>query len=1265
MASKVALLIINQILPVDKIETILEAKGYSCLSLEKVTADIEIPIFNVAIVGIENEITYQKFKEISDKYDGVTLYYTGKAYKEIVNHITNLPEVLHIEPDFSGKELELAIELQLLKKQIQKAERFASSNFDTNHIRLKKIITEEQAWRIIFEQSPNGVLLSDDEGNIIYTNTAATEILGYSRDEFLKMRFHDLAPKELSEQVDINIQKILRGESLITEVYNIRKDGTKRFVQLHETRVIFPNGKYGIMVISIDISRAKQAEEALKESMEMYRVLVEHSNDGIVFVKDGKVTYGNPRIIEILKTNPEEFLNQPLIKYIHPNQKDKILKRYSHQLADKPEPSLYETILLTSRGDEVNVELNAKLIELAGEKIDIVFIRDISVRKQAEKKIRQSEESYKGLFNNSSEGILIIDSSGVILDANKSGLRLFGYAKDEFLGKTIRDITDQSKTSIEDVFKLLKNAYQGHTQKMEFWGIKKNNDLVPIDMVFNRGDYFGLSVIFAMCHDITDRKNAEAVLRESEEKYRTLTEQIPVGLYRILSSGQIIYCNPAFAKVFGFPDADSVMGKNIRAFVSNFEEWLEQCTTRHTPVEVNMLKADGSAIWVQNILRLNVTDNPDTTYFDGMLTDVTDRKVAMDELTESEAKFRAMLLAIPDHLFRLNRKGILIDFAPTDTAFYPEITNLHLGKSIAEIFPSSIYEKYSEALNYASITGKLQRFEYSFKHENSIFYYEARIVPAGEKIFLVLLRDISQQKKIAEEIRILAQAIMNANDSISITDLNGNFIYVNPAFSKIYGYNQTEILGKNTNIIRPIGFDSELSKEIHDATLKGGWKGELLNVRKDGTVFPIFLSTSPVYNEFNEPIASVGIANDITERKLIEQELIRAKEQAEESDRLKTAFLSNMSHEIRSPMNAVLGFIQLLKSEVNLSETGKQYIELIENSGNQLLALIEDIIDISKIQSNQIQINKTSFDLNELFQELYAIYSNQISREPDQKTLLLKPEIPMESPFNINSDPVRVRQVLNNLISNAIKFTPTGSIRFGYNLLIDEDMHYIQCYVQDTGIGISPEKQALIFERFRQADDTYTRLYGGSGLGLAICKGLVDLLGGHIWVESTEGQGSTFYFTIPFHEDDSSEKTSKSTIQEFLSPELLKDKKILVVEDVKEIRLYFERLLEPTGAKTLFAHNAREARVLFKKHKDISVVLLDIRLPDADGYKLATEFKRLRPDLPIIAQTAYALQSEFNLSIENGCDDYVTKPIDSHLLIRKILNLIEKKSDNH
>jgi len=362
-------------------------------------------------------------------------------------------------------------------------------------------------------------------------------------------------------------------------------------------------------------------------------------------------------------------------------------------------------------------------------------------------------------------------------------------------------------------------------------------------------------------------------------------------------------------------------------------------------------------------------------------------------------------------------------------------------------------------------------------------------------------------------------------------------------------------------------------------------------------------------------------------------------------------------------MNAVLGFTQLIKSDEQLSETGMQYIELIQNSGKQLLSLLEDIIDISKIQSNQLRIDKNAFDLNELMDELYLIFSNQLKLKDECKTLLFKPEKTCVSPFVIYSDPVRIKQILSNLLSNAIKFTPSGSINFGYSIFSDDDASKIQFYVRDTGIGISIENQLLIFERFRQADNSYTRLYGGSGLGLAISRGLVELLGGDIWVESKPGEGSEFFFTIPL---EFSEKDTPAPVQpssEVKQPvSQLKGKTVLVVEDVNEIRLYFERVLERTGAKILFAKNAKEARKLFKSNNRIRLVLLDIGLSDADGFELAVEFKRMRPNTPIIAQTAYALQSELNRSIESGCDDYITKPLDSAVLIGKMLRLIGSKS---
>ncbi len=526
--------------------------------------------------------------------------------------------------------------------------------------------------------------------------------------------------------------------------------------------------------------------------------------------------------------------------------------------------------------------------------------------------------------------------------------------------------------------------------------------------------------------------------------------------------------------------------------------------------EIPMKTVNGKSIWVRNQVRVQCDKAGTLQYLDGVMLDITDRKLATDAMRDSEAKFRAMVMAIPDQLFRISSSGMLVDFAPTDQVYYPELKFDMIGKSLGEFFPREVLKKFSNAIDLCKSTQELQTFEYNISVNSQVYFYESRIVPAGDGVFLILQRDITQRKKAEEEIKMLAQAILNANDSISITDLDNNFLFVNPAFLEIYGYTYDEIIGKNTSILKPPDSGKELDKQILDDTFKSGWQGELINVKKDGSIFPISLSTSAVVDDDGKPIAMVGIANDITERKLTEQELIRAKERAEESDRLKTAFLSNMSHEIRSPMNAVLGFIQLLRSDEQLSETGKQYIDLIQNSGNQLLSLIEDIIDISKIQSNQLRISKSQFDLNQCMEELYMVFSAQLKSKEDAKTMLFHPELANPSPFIIYSDLVRIRQILTNLLSNAIKFTPSGSVKFGYTLVIDDDFPHIQFYVKDSGIGISAETQALIFERFRQADDSYSRLYGGSGLGLAISKGLVELLGGNIWVESQIGEGAAF-----------------------------------------------------------------------------------------------------------------------------------------------------------
>ena len=350
--------------------------------------------------------------------------------------------------------------------------------------------------------------------------------------------------------------------------------------------------------------------------------------------------------------------------------------------------------------------------------------------------------------------------------------------------------------------------------------------------------------------------------------------------------------------------------------------------------------------------------------------------------------------------------------------------------------------------------------------------------------------------------------------SVVITDLDGRIEYVNPRFTEITGYSKEEALGQRTSIMKSGEHAREFYKILWDSIRSGNeWRGEFLNRRKDGTTFWEMASISPVRNDLNQITHYIAIKDDITERKRIEQQLVQAKEKAEESDRLKSAFLANMSHEIRTPMNAILGFSELLQHEGIQPEDRQEYIKLIHDKGNDLMNIISDLIDLSRIEAGDMKLVKTHIPINDLILEIFE----QVKKEKNLKgkdEVQVRYRIREDAEYTILSDKNRLRQVFNNLLGNAMKFTSEGYIELGYDLKDD----HVRFHVRDSGIGITPENQKLIFERFRQEDNSYTRKHGGTGLGLAISKQIVELLGGEISVESKPGQGAGFYFTLPLEQ---------------------------------------------------------------------------------------------------------------------------------------------------
>lgn len=389
-----------------------------------------------------------------------------------------------------------------------------------------------------------------------------------------------------------------------------------------------------------------------------------------------------------------------------------------------------------------------------------------------------------------------------------------------------------------------------------------------------------------------------------------------------------------------------------------------------------------------------------------------------------------------------------------------------------------------------------------------------------------LLKWKNERDEAEKEISFLAQVLRNINEFVSITDLNDNIIFVNQSFIKTYGYSEQELIGKNIKMVRSENNPPEVVNKIISATLEGGWMGEMMNRRKDGTEFPILLFTTIICDNNDQPIALVGISSDITERKKKDEELTlyrhhleelviqrtaeleAEKEKAESADRLKSAFLATMSHELRTPLNSIIGFTGILMQERPgpLNEEQKKQLGMAQNSARHLLSLINDVLDISKIEAEQLKLNYEQFNLPELIHKIAETNKPMA----DKKNLKIEVSITADV-TDMVSDKLRVHQIILNLFNNAIKFTEIGFVGIKC-FLVD---HSVKIQVIDSGTGIENEKLELLFKPFMQLDTGLTRKHEGTGLGLSICKKLTKMLNGKIEVESTIGKGSVFTVTLP------------------------------------------------------------------------------------------------------------------------------------------------------
>lgn len=620
----------------------------------------------------------------------------------------------------------------------------------------------------------------------------------------------------------------------------------------------------------------------------------------------------------------------------------------------------------------------------------------------------------------------------------------------------------------------------------------------------------------------TKRILSLAKIQESEKRYQALSENSPVGIFRTRPDGYTTYVNPKWIEITGvsFQDAlgngwlESVHPEDREKL---FKGWNHATKQQHkSTAEYRYLHKDGRTTWIFGEAVGEFTDEGKLIGYIGTIVDITERKVMEQALKESEANYRNLFEN--DSAIKLmidSENGAIINANKVAAKFYGWPVDKLKKLNIEQIRVNDSQGAVTVQKN--SITHRKELIE-EYQHQladgtlRNVEVFTNKIRFQGKDCFHSIIHDITAKRKAEERLKLLSKAIEQSPVSITITDPSGKIEYVNPKFCAVTGYQLNEVIGENFSILNSNLHSGEFLKNMWTTISQGkDWVAEVRNKKRNGELYWESQIISPILDNNGKITNFISIKEDITLQKQMLKTVIEAKEKAENAEQLKSAFLANMSHEIRTPLNAILGFASMLTSREHLPETTKNdYIFIINKSAEALLQIINDILDISKLETGQVKIHKKHFQLKPLLKSLHSQYLEKLAymEHPHIEIKLhsIQPDI-----WIIN-DENRLIQIFTNLLDNALKFTDCGKIEFGVSSVTDEDIEF---FVSDTGIGIETDDQQSVFERFRQVGDSSTRIHSGNGLGLSIVKSLVELMKGNIELESQVNMGTTFRFKIP------------------------------------------------------------------------------------------------------------------------------------------------------
>jgi PAS domain S-box-containing protein len=1069
----------------------------------------------------------------------------------------------------------------------------------------------------------------------------------------------------------------------------------------------------------------RQQEQIFRDTEDKFHEAIANiSLCGISIRRDGTITFINKFMLKMTGYTESEVLGKNFFDvFVRPEEREMRRMDFDNALQNQGLLSSVERSVLAKDGSYRYILFRSFILNNhLGEISAITRIgEDVTERKDVEKTLSRTYAQLQDLFDNAHDLIQIFSLKGDIIFVNKAWKSILGYNDDEITRLNIVDLVHPNFR--RDTLRTLKRILKGENIPVveTVFVSKEGKEIFLEGSVTTRYENSQPTAFRCILHDITDRLRAEKA-RQLYYRIGALVNQSTSldELYHHIHAelGKIIDAENFYITLYSQEDdyllfpyyVDEEFFDDIRITQRRFSKGLIeyglsqqksmilyepdiQGLVRTGQVEVfNMmpkvwlgvpLKIDNRIIGFISLRSYKSSqtytekDLELLDFISGQIALAIERKQYEERLSKQTAKLNAIFESGKHLMWSVNHRLLLTsfnnsyaDFVEKNFDIRPDIEANNLDKVRTRMSEDKYYWMWDGKYQHA-FEGISQYFEVKTRDRDNprkVTWWEVFLNP----IFLsdgnieevsAIAHDITQKKNAEIGLRESEEKFRDIFESFQDiyfrSDLEGNISMISPSVYDELGYRPEEVIGSKTELFIS---DKIIRKNAMRMLLKTGTlRNYETNLHaRDGDIIPFLFNIRLISNADGKPIEIEGVARDILDIKLSEEELRHAKELAEKSLKVKESFLANMSHEIRTPMNGIIGMIDLLTTE-KLTEQQQDYVQTIKKSSETLLTILNDILDLSKIEAGKMSLNKSPMALSDAVEKLYSLFLQQAVAKNNKMTYKIQPDVPKY----IIGDETRLLQVLSNFTSNAIKFTENGKILIFVSVIKQQGNRYtIKVEVVDTGIGIAKEKYQLLFNSFSQVDTSSSKSYGGTGLGLAISKALVALMNGEVGVDSMQGKGSTFWFTFE------AESTQVNPAILPIREDIFKTEDnhfgnkipfILLTDDNPVNRKVASEILKKSGCEVDLASSGEEAiQKLFTKYQNhekiYDMIFMDIQMPDMDGVETTRYIREQHlPALPpIIAMTAYAMKEDRERFLQAGMDDYLPKPIKANILVQKV-----------